>query len=386
MKLLFLRLFESYIDNVVLFELEKMGVEVITHTYYTPDDFYHDDKLYESLSSDIEKEDCDAVFTVNVWPLVSKAAHRYGKKYLAWSYDCPQNLSKDDYLDYEESFIFLFDRWEVSDYRSRGLKSVYHMPLAVSCDFWDEKLSGKDDDPIDISLVGSVYESTFPGLLSAMDPYEKGFFRGIADAQRKVFGYYMIDDLITDEHLKKIDKLLRKTPSDTMHMLRRRMSYSIATYLTFQDRLSFLSLLSKRYDLHFYTGSIPDNIKPLLTDVRLNGWADYEEDMPVIFKNSRINLCPTLRAIRSGIPLRALDIMGCKGLLLTPYQSELAENFVSGEELYMYGSIEEAFGLVDRLLSNDSERKEIAAKGYEKVRRDFTYNDRFSRMFEIAGL
>ena len=57
--------------------------------------------------------------------------------------------------------------------------------------------------------------------------------------------------------------------------------------------------------------------------------------MPLIFRESKINLNITLRSITSGMPLRALDIMGAGGFLLSNYQQELAENYIDGEELVL---------------------------------------------------
>ena len=47
------------------------------------------------------------------------------------------------------------------------------------------------------------------------------------------------------------------------------------------------------------------------------------------FRNSKINLNPTAKGIRSGIPLRIFDILSCSGFLLTNYQSELSDHFLS---------------------------------------------------------
>ena len=383
MRILFERLFVSYIDRAVEYELGKMGVSCTVRTHYTPEDIYEDEALFKSLMSDIEEETPDAVFTVNFWPLVARACHRAHCRYISWSYDCPQNLPTLSDMEYEENNIFLFDRWEVSDYSSRGLERVFHMPLAVSCDLWDEAAHKSDDHVRDISLVGSLYQSTFPALLGAMEPYDRGFFRGISDSQRRIYGYYLSDELMTDERLSSLTGILG---TEDMHIARRRLSYAMGTYMTFQDRLTLISALSKRYDVSLYSGEVPDSVSGLISDCRIRPWADYNTQMPLIFKNSRINLNPVLRVIRSGIPLRALDVLGCGGFLLSAYQPELAELFDLGSEVVCYGSMEEAIALCDHYLSHEEERLEITEAGYERVKKDFTYTDRFSRMFEIAGL
>lgn len=52
------------------------------------------------------------------------------------------------------------------------------------------------------------------------------------------------------------------------------------------------------------------------------GAVDYYEVMPHVFKQSKINLNITLRSIQSGMPLRAWDIMGAGGFLLSNYQAD----------------------------------------------------------------
>ena len=383
MRILFERLFFSYIDRAVEYELEKMGILCTTKTHYTPKDPYRDDALLESLRSDIESLSPDAVFTVNFWPLVARACHSTNCRYISWSYDCPQDLPTLSDMDYDENNIFLFDRWEAADYRARGLERVFHVPLAVSCDLWDEAALESPEHECDISLVGSLYQSTFPGLLGAMEPYDQGFFRGVSDAQRRIYGYYLADELITEDRLRGILDILG---TSDMHVAARRLSYSMGTYMTFQDRLTLLSVLSRGYDTVLYSGDVPDDVSGMISDCKVRPWADYHTEMPLIFKNSCISLNPVLRVIRSGIPLRALDVMGCGGFLISAYQPELAELFDAGREVVCYGSMEEAIALCDHYLSHEQERLEIAAAGYEKVKKDFTYADRFARMFEIAGL
>ena len=57
------------------------------------------------------------------------------------------------------------------------------------------------------------------------------------------------------------------------------------------------------------------------------GIVSYTAEMPDIFHTTKINLNITLRSITSGIPLRAIDILGCGGFLLSNYQPELCEYF-----------------------------------------------------------
>ena len=72
------------------------------------------------------------------------------------------------------------------------------------------------------------------------------------------------------------------------------------------------------------------------------GTVDYSTDMNKVFKLSKINLNITLPSIRSGIPLRALDIMGAGGFLLTDYRMDFSDVIEPGIDMVCYTSIEDA--------------------------------------------
>ena len=87
--------------------------------------------------------------------------------------------------------------------------------------------------------------------------------------------------------------------------------------------------------------------------------------------------------VKSGISLRVLDICGCGGLVLTRFGEELAEMFAGGEEIVLYGSAEEARDLAEFLLKNPDTAEKIARAGYERVKKDFTYEERIREIFEV---
>lgn len=119
-----------------------------------------------------------------------------------------------------------------------------------------------------------------------------------------------------------------------------------------------------------------------LKKVNYRGYADYYREMPVIFARSKVNLNISLKTIRTGIPLRVLDIMGCGGFVLSNYQQELLEYFVPGEECVVYENTEDLFLKADYYLKHEEERKRIAAAGLAKVKRDFTFEERLLGMLQ----
>ena len=115
------------------------------------------------------------------------------------------------------------------------------------------------------------------------------------------------------------------------------------------------------------------------------GLADYDTETPYIFHNSKINLNITLRSIKSGIPLRCLEIMACGGFLLTNFQSDFLRHFIPDEDFVFYESKEDLLQKIDYYLSHDAERTAIARSGYEKVSRHHNYDIIFEKIFDIIA-
>ena len=92
-----------------------------------------------------------------------------------------------------------------------------------------------------------------------------------------------------------------------------------------------------------------------------------------MFKKSKINLNITLRSIKNGIPLRAFDIMGAEGFLLSNFQAGFWDLFVPGEDFVYYENKEDLVRKVGYYLKHEDERKAIARNGHEKVAARHTY-------------
>ena len=147
----------------------------------------------------------------------------------------------------------------------------------------------------------------------------------------------------------------------------------MSTYVTFKERITILSLLSKKFDVALYSG----DEHPLLTEARQPGLVDYSTQMPLIFKLSDINLNISLKCIQTGLPLRVVDIMSCGGFLLSNYQEEFLDYFVPNEDFVYYEDFGDSYEKAAFYLKNEDLRKQIAINGYEKIKKYFSYDDRF---------
>ena len=387
MKILFYDM-GSYTYKDVLIHLQDAGHQCKT-IIYSFKDKYEDDFFYKRVVKELESEHYDLIFSINFFPLLSRIADEKRIRYLSWSYDSPLEERMLEYMKYETNYIFLFDREEVDKLGKKGCVNIFHMPLAVDtkrlartiCTF--ENNRSKLKYPFaDVSFVGKIYESSLDGLLCGVGDYIKGYVDGILLSQLRIYGYNFLDELVTDDIVQQINMHYNQNGNTQIKLTQTGLVYAISSKITEIERTVLLEELSAICSVNLYATqkySVESNINQM-------GPVRYYDEMPIIFNKSRINLNPTLKSIRSGIPLRAIDIMGSRGVLMSNYQPELAERFQDGIDLIMYGSIEEAIEKVKYYLINEGLLIKIAQNGYEKVSKDFTYEERINAMFRIAKL
>ena len=378
MKILLYDFLNSYIQFDLVHYLEKMGHKCNNINYGKKPDKYNDEEFDGKMEKDLKEGDYDLVLTTNFWPVVSKVCNRHGIKYVSWFFDSPPNLPTNECMEYPCNKIYFFARADYETYKDMGLDNVHYLPLAVNTERLKKVSTDAGRYGAEISFVGKLYESMLPSLMSHMDEYQKGYLEGIVNAQLQLYGGYIVDDVITEEFAESVRKRYRSLSEKAILVSKKELSWAVASYVTHLERITLLGILGKRHQVKLYTYELSDEEKALLGNVEYCGSVDYLSQMPQVFAASKINLCPVLKANRSGIPLRALDIMGCGGFLLSSYQSELYEYFVDGQECVMYSSLEDAVAKADFYLNNEELRRDIARGGYAKILQDFRYEDRIA--------
>jgi len=376
----------TYTYNDIVSSFDRKGISYRTVSYQFDDK--NEDEFFEwRFLQVLEEDDYDAVFSVNYFPLVAKCCHKKGIRYISWSYDNPLDvLDIEKTLGLPVNHVFVFDRIQAEGYRSKGFTNVHHMPLGVNCSRLDSiKLTGKEREMYssDISFVGKMYDSMYGQYVSLMDDYCKGYVEAIVSSQSKIYGYWFAEEMLTDDIINRINHHFKELEPSTEFVLpKEALSYAIAAQITRNDRLILLNLLAKRMKVNVYSWEKCEQLR----NVNYMGSCDYYTQMPKVFKASAVNLNITLKILQSGIPLRVMDILGSGGFLLSNFQPEIAEHFVDGQDVVMYGSIEEAYEKAQYYVSNDELRKKIALSGHEKVNELFSYDKQLGCIFRISGL
>lgn len=366
--------------------LEQIGHDVRT-VYYSFDNRLEDDYFSTCFGQKIDEKPVDLIFSINFFPLVAKAAKEKSIPYVSWTYDSPISDDIVSFFEMDTNFIFLFDRAEALGYRDRGYTRVFHMPLAVNVSRLERAANdgnaGRINDSkyaCDISFVGQLYDKQIlTGLMMGMDEYEKGYIDGAMNVQLSIYGEDLLSKMISGDLVSGINKSYAKRNLPG-RLSRTGLITAIERQITFAERVTLLGTFGEYFDTRFYNTSNFD----FGSDVKFMGPVKYMTEMPLVFKNSKLNLCPAIRSIVSGIPLRALDVMASGGALLSNYQVELAENFVDGQDVIMYTSLEEAFEKAGYYLEHEDERLEIARNGQARVAEEFELEGRLMAILSLV--
>lgn len=363
--------------------LLKAGHNVQTF-YYALNDKYSHAFFEERLAYEIKNGEYDAIFSVNFFPVVARVAWEYTIKYISWSYDSPLEEGFEEYFGYDTNAIFLFDSYEIDKYRKKGFSNVYHMPLAANVNRVDNLKMPEDirKYACDVAFMGSMYDSNLLDILSLADEYVSGYVEALMQVQLELYGANVVDEAISEQFVDKFNKSMKASGQSNVSITRKGLSFAVAKHLTHLERTMLVNELSEHVLVNFY-GYDGEFVSE---KARKNGPLKYFTEMNYAFRGARVNLCPTLRSISSGIPLRALDIMAAGGLLLSNYQPELAEHFVDDESVLMYESLEDAVEKAIYYCKHPEEGQKIAARGHEIVSKAFRYEDRVEEMLRIAFL
>lgn len=340
----------------------------------------------------------DMVFTVNYFPLISNVCERTGVKYVSWTCDNPLISMYHESVFHDCNYIFTFDKTNYLEFRGMGVKHIWYLPLAVDTERMDALLGAPEkagrrkvaQDPEmqkyrgDVAFVGSLYErNSYDKIKNRLPEYLRGYFDAVMEAQLNISGANIVEPMLTTNILEQLQEYFQLEKSEG--------SFSDlglifqTTVLGFKiaeiERRRALIELSKHYKVNVYSNS---DVSDLLR-IQYCGSVDYWSEMPKVFRMSKINLNFTIPNIKSGIPLRIWDVLGCGGFLLTNYQAEIPYYFKEGEDLVCFDGLEDLCEKVGYYLEHEEERKRIAWNGYRKVREKHSYIERIRTILDTVA-
>ena len=364
----FLNFFSERHDSVTLF----------SHADY---ELRKSDSFLAALYSVLENQQFDFCFSYNFFPLMATACYKCNIKYVSFVYDSPQVKLYSYTVTYPTNYIFLFDSSLVTQFQKEGVSTFYYMPLPVNAN----RIHSLLQKPADVSFVGSLYNETHNlyDSLQGISSYTKGYLDAIMKAQSHVYGYNFLEECLTTPIITELQNTThyQKNPDGVESLSFIFSDYYLCRKLTSMERINILTDVASHFPLKIFT----PNKNYVIPNASNMGVADYLTETPYIFHDSKINLNITLRSIKSGIPLRCMEIMSCGGFLLTNFQSDFFKHFVAGEDFVYFESNDDMLQKIDYYLTHEKERTSIAESGYQKVIKNHSYETIFQQIFNIIG-
>lgn len=382
-----------------------------------------DAEIETELSGVLRRETPDVVFSFNYFPVISQVCRKNDIKYISWIYDSPYVMLYSYTALNPCNTIYVFDKELYLEFHNAGINTVHYMPMAANVERLDQMTmdanakrlnqtateanverpgrisitaatnslpslnaskkqmteNGASPFLYNVSFVGSLYteQHNFYDRMTSLSDYTKGYLEALMAAQMKVQGYNFIQESLAPI----MDDLYKALPMDPNPDGVESREYLYAQYvinrkITGLERAELLTAIAEHHALDLFTHDNSFSEKNL----RNHGTVDYYQQMPLVFKQSRINLNISLRSIKSGIPLRAFDIMGSGGFLLSNFQADFLDDFVPGEDFVYYESKEDLLGKIDYYLSHEGEQAAIAKNGHDKVAAGHTFRHRVKEM------
>lgn len=385
-KILFLE-WKSFGNDFIIAEFNRMGYEIECFDFpRETEDIRNGSQLTEQIAKTILAGCPQFVFSFNYYPVAAIACKACRVKYVSWVYDSPYILMYSQTALFDTNRIFVFDSYEVERLRALGVKHAYYLPMGAATSYYDKMIPGKKEHErfdSDVTFVGSMYcehKHYMFRHLEHVDAYTRGYLDAIMQAQKSLYGVDILEPSLTPEIVANMKKVCPvEANGDGMETAEWTFAnYFLARKVTQMERRELLEGLSEHFSVKLFT----HEETPFLPKIQNCGKLDYYSDMPYAFKCAKINLNISLRSIHSGMPLRALDILGCGGFLISNYQSDFDAYFTAGEDYVYYDGKENLIELVSYYLQHEEERKRIAQNGYRKAKEKLSYSGQVEKMFE----
>lgn len=339
-------------------------------------------EIERQWSLTLEEEKPDIVFSVNYYPAVSDFCNRHHIRYISWIYDSPYARLYSQTVINPCNVVYVFDKELYTECRNAGISTVHYMPLAANTERLDLITGDIQSFAYDVSFVGSLYlekDVHFLKMSESLPGYAKGYLDALVASQMKIQGYNFIQEVLEPvmDQMRRAYPMVRE-PGGMESEEYYYAQYVINEWITAVERIDILEEAAKWYGVDLFTQYQGFT----LPNLRNHGAVDYDTQMPKVFKQSRINLNITRRGIHTGVPLRAIDIMGCGGFLLSNYQADFLDFFVPGRDFVCYESKEDLLQKIGYYLEHEKERAAIAQNGHDKVAAGHTYRHRVREMLE----
>lgn len=322
----------------------------------------------------------DYVLTINFNRYLSEVCELLKVPYLAWVIDTPCYPMYDGAINHAHSFTFAYDAAIAARLRARGVKQIYHLPVAANLSRI-ERLSRQDSDEglaHDISFVANLTRTEYNSLIQPkLTQQTRARCDTLIQSLEQPSELFTLADridggLIGDIQQQSGYPLAGETYLGTSEKL----AYLLGREHSWRERIEVVRRLEARFALRVYGNSEWQG------EIDCHaGHADHFEQMPKIFQRSRINLNLSRSFVEYGLPMRVFDVLSCGGFLVTNDKADLGKLFVDGKDLVVFRDTQDLLDICAYYLEHEDERQAIARQGLATVREKHTYELRMIDLF-----
>jgi len=334
------------------------------------------------IEEDLKQQPCDVTFSYNYFPQLAEVNHKMGIPYISWQYDDMVSYLYHESIYLATNYIFCFDYHQYMEHMKRGV-NAYYMPLAVDTRIWEAMLlnitkTDRKRFTSDVSFIGRLYSTETPVVFKSQGEYFCGYMDAVADVQAKMPSSVALSQILPSHIISGLYK--RKITGKSEMSWERTIRNVVAQKAAAIERIEVLNRLNDSFNFALYTKSDLKDYSRLQS----RGMVDYYTEMPKVFRLSKVNINITARMYQSAIPLRALDVIGVGGFLISNAQEEFYFYFKEGENIVLFNNLDEMEDKIRYYLAHEKDRKRIIKEGKKIVEKEFDLGRQLDKMLKIA--
>lgn len=295
---------------------------------------------------------------------------------------------QDDFGLPKDTPMFVWDRGHLEAMRRAGYSRLWHLPLGTDPGVFKPLQKPQGRYTHALSFVGSLgAEDAFKVALERADPVIQGMFTRALD-------------MWDGGHAKPFASILRALAAELE-------AENQARWRLFDGTKGFWSLVNalnqsanRRWRERVVGAVAAPGAVQGEVGVYGSGWShfgatfkggiDYHGHLPRMYASTALHLNLTAPQIMTGVNNRVWDVLAAGSMVLTDAREELLESFEEGKEILVFRSHEEALELAKQWCGRDTELRQMARRGREKVLSHHTWDVRMrwglERLVESGAL
>lgn len=344
------------------------------------------------LIEEINRISPDFIFTINnigFSPVFLEAVQKAEIPIVSWFADSPffwvsEKVLKE--LAGQPYYLFICDKVYVQRVKELGLEKVFYLPLATNPRVFKQiELTAEEIEKYgcNISFVGDsgyLFYKKFEELVKGGFNAKDSEFYAIIEEIVRIQSQNPLLEMKTI--LTQMEEVFRRPLSTGSPEDDRWIQMWLETAAMSEYRRQLMEAVSD-FGLYLYGDNGWEEL--VGNKVKFMGWIDNRTDLPRLYNASRINLNISKPQAKSTLPLRAFDICGCGGFMLTDYRYDVATLFNRDEEVVVYNDKDDLRRKAEYYLTHPEERSEIAKRVQRRVFSEHTFKVRMEHLIDTMS-